>query len=40
MLAAVKAGEIPSSRHQSYLRLYEEAAAIPDWMWDQAERKA
>ena len=40
VLAAVKAGEIPSSRHQSYLRLYEEAAAIPDWMWDQAERKA
>ena len=39
VLAAVKAGAIPPSRHQSYLRLYEEAAAIPDWVWDQEERK-
>lgn len=28
---AVKSGEIPSSRHQSYIRLYEQAKAIPDW---------
>lgn len=31
VLAAVKAGEIPATRHQSYLRLYEQAKAIPDW---------
>lgn len=31
VLAAVKAGEIPTSRHQSYIRLYEQAKAIPDW---------
>ena len=28
---AVKCGEIPSTRHQSYIRLYEQAKAIPDW---------
>lgn len=31
VLAAVKAGEIPLSRHRSYVRLYQQAAAIPDW---------
>ena len=31
VLAAVKVGEIPKSRHQSYVRLYEQAKAIPDW---------
>lgn len=31
VLAAVKAGEIPTSRHQSYIRLYEQAKAIPNW---------
>ncbi|MCI8869532.1 MAG: ribosome small subunit-dependent GTPase A [Lawsonibacter sp.] len=31
VLAAVKAGEIAPSRHQSYLRLYEQAGAVPDW---------
>ena len=31
VLEAVAAGEIPATRHQSYLRLYEEAKAIPDW---------
>ncbi|MCI8303705.1 MAG: ribosome small subunit-dependent GTPase A [Lawsonibacter sp.] len=31
VLAAVKAGEIPKTRHQSYVRLYEQAKAIPDW---------
>ena len=31
VLEAVAAGEIPAIRHQSYLRLYEEAKAIPDW---------
>ena len=29
--AAVKAGEIPESRYRSYLRLYEQAKAVPDW---------
>lgn len=28
---AVKNGQIPVSRHQSYIRLYEQAKAIPDW---------
>ena len=31
VLSAVKAGEIPATRHQSYIRLYEQAKAIPDW---------
>ena len=31
VLGAVQAGEIPNSRHQSYVRLYEQAKAIPDW---------
>ncbi len=31
ILAAVKAGEIPKTRHQSYVRLYEQAKAVPDW---------
>lgn len=31
VLDAVSRGEIHSSRHSSYLRLYEQAAAIPDW---------
>ena len=31
VLAAVKAGEIPKTRHQSYVRLYEQAKAVPDW---------
>ena len=31
VLAAVKAGEIAPSRHQSYLRLYDQAKSIPDW---------
>lgn len=31
VLAAVRAGEIPKTRHQSYVRLYEQAKAIPDW---------
>ena len=29
--AAVKAGDIPKSRHDSYVRLYEQAKQIPDW---------
>ena len=32
--AAVKAGEIPKSRHDSYVRLYEQAKQIPDWERD------
>lgn len=31
ILAAVTAGAIPKTRHQSYVRLYEQAKAIPDW---------
>jgi len=31
VVAAVKAGEIPSTRHQNYIRLYEQAKQIPDW---------
>ena len=31
VLAAVEAGEIPFTRHQSYVRLYQQAQAIPDW---------
>lgn len=31
VLAAVKAGEIPASRHSSYVRLWEQANAIKDW---------
>lgn len=31
VLEAVKAGEIPQSRHQSYVRLYEQVKAVPDW---------
>ena len=31
VLAAVRAGEVAPSRHQSYVRLYEQAKAIPDW---------
>lgn len=31
VLAAVKAGEIPASRHQSYVRLYQQAKEVPEW---------
>jgi len=31
VVAAVKAGDIPITRHQSYIRLYEQAKQIPDW---------
>ena len=31
VLEAVQLGEISESRHQSYVRLYEQAKAIPDW---------
>ena len=31
VLAAVKAGKIAKSRHESYVRLYEQAKQIPDW---------
>ena len=31
VLAAVRNGSIPPSRHASYVRLYEQAKAIPDW---------
>ncbi len=38
VLEAVQTGEIPKSRHQSYVRLYEEAKSIPDW--ERKEKKA
>ena len=38
VLAAVKAGEIPKSRHDSYVRLYEQAKQIPDWERDQQHK--
>ena len=31
VLAALKRGEIQPTRHASYVRLYEQAKAIPDW---------
>ena len=31
VLAAVKAGEIPRSRHDSYVRLYQQAKEVPEW---------
>ena len=31
VLAAVKAGEIPKSRHDSYARLYQQAKEVPEW---------
>ena len=31
VLAAVEAGEIPKSRHESYLSLYEDAKNIKEW---------
>jgi ribosome biogenesis GTPase len=34
VLAAVKAGDIPKTRHQSYVRLYEQAKEIKEWEWD------
>lgn len=39
VLAAVAAGEIPKSRHQSYARLYAEAKAIPDWERKEVRKK-
>ena len=37
VLEAVEAGIIPKSRHRSYVRLYEQAKAIPDWERRQSE---
>lgn len=34
VLEAVKAGQIPLSRHGSYVRLYEEADSVPEWERD------
>ena len=31
VLAAVKAGEISQSRHDSYMRLYQQAKEVPEW---------
>lgn len=34
VLEAVERGEIPHTRHESYVRLYEQASQIPDWVRD------
>ena len=39
VLGAVQAGEIPKTRHQSYVRLYEQAKAIPDWQRKDIDRQ-
>lgn len=31
VLEAVKAGEISPSRHESYVRLYQQAKEVPEW---------
>jgi ribosome biogenesis GTPase len=31
VLAALKEGKIPPSRHKSYVRLYEQAKEIKEW---------
>ena len=31
VLAALERGEIEPTRHESYVRLYEQAKTIPDW---------
>ena len=36
---AVAEGKIPESRHRSYVRLYEQAKAIPDWERNKAEKE-
>ena len=38
VLAAVRAGEIPPSRHASYLRLYEELKPLQDWQETKKKR--
>ncbi len=35
VLTALEEGKIPQTRHDSYVRLYEQAKAIPDWQRDQ-----
>ncbi len=35
VLAALEDGKIPQTRHDSYVRLYEQAKAIPDWQRNQ-----
>lgn len=39
VLAAVRTGEIVPSRHQSYVRLYEQAKAIPNWQRKDIDRQ-
>ena len=38
VLAAVKAGEIPPSRHASYVRLYQQAKEVPEWQRKESGR--
>jgi len=38
VLEAIRVGEIPVSRHESYLALYEDARKIPDWEREDRER--
>ncbi len=39
VLAAIEAGQIPQSRHDSYVRLYDQAKAIPDWQRDDLNKR-
>ncbi len=38
VLQALRAGEIQPTRHGSYVRLYEQAKAVPDWERDKQEK--
>ena len=38
VLEGLKGGAIQPTRHQSYVRLYQQAGAIPDWERDQRDK--
>lgn len=38
VLQALRAGELQPTRHESYVRLYEQAKAVPDWERDKQEK--
>ena len=39
VLAALEAGEIAPSRHESYCELYRQAQQIKDWQWKEEENR-
>ena len=39
VLEAVEAGKIPSSRHDSYVRLYQKAKEVPEWRRKEQEQR-